>query len=91
MSTTELTAVRGTTESGVVEVRVRHVDAEAGPTLGWFPVEALQRLIDNLLRWGIYDEDGKATSNTAGVITGTFRLETDAYFEIVVDPEPASE
>lgn len=75
-----------TTETGFVEVRVRHADSAAGPTLGWFRVEGLQRLIDTILTWGIYDEDGETTSNITGSVTGSFRLESDVYFEIVVNP-----
>lgn len=86
---TELRAVPSM--AGVVEVRLRHVDAEKGVTLGWFPVSYLERLLAEILRWGLYDEDGTSYSNGSDTnISGSFwAADGDAFFEFVLNPSGA--
>jgi hypothetical protein len=64
------------------------VQAEAGVTLGFFPVRDLEWLIGQLGRWGLYDDDGALTDNHSGTFIGAFWTTNGAaYFEIAFEPE----
>lgn len=80
----QLTTLRTTGEAGAVEVRLRHVmEADATALLGFFPLIDLQRVIEQLGRWGV-SVDGETSIETN--LSGQFVLGNgETYFEIVVD------
>ena len=70
----------------MTEVRIRHEYDENAKLLGEVPLtlEALDRIIPLLNRWGVSDEDGNSYDEEASLY-GQFRVTpSEAYFEIVL-------